>query len=123
MVKTTKKQASKKDTNKSVAKKIANKKIEKVEIKKQEKKSCFKCFSCCKENLSLKIFFLTIYTFVILLFLTIWSKIYNKQIIKEQQCLVHKLYCCGYDNKKECKNWEKHCRENESEKLNCNLGQ
>ncbi len=119
MVKTTKKQTNKKIQNKSFSKKISNKK---VEMKNQKKTCCFKSLFCCKGNLSLKIFFLTIYTFVILLFLTIWSKLHNKQIIKEQKCLIHKLYCCSYDKKTECKNWEKYCRENKDEKINCDLG-
>lgn len=119
MVKTTKKQTNKKTQNKSLTKKISNKK---VEMKNQEKTCCFKSLFCCKKNLSLKIFFLAIYTFIILMFLTMWSKLYNKQIVKEQKCTIHKLYCCGYDNKKECDNWQKYCSEDTNEKINCNLG-
>lgn len=116
MVKTTKKQI-KKSQNKS-----SNVKTKKVEVQKQNKAACFKCRPCLKGNIALKIFFLSVYTFVILLFLTMWSKLYNKQALKEEKCLVYKLYCCGYDNKKECENWQKTCRENETEKLNCDLG-
>lgn len=101
MVKTTKKQTNKKMANKPC---------------------CCKCFSFFKGNLFLNIFFIAVYTFVILLFLTMWSKLHNKKIMKEQKCLIHKLYCCGYDNKTECDKWHKYCKEDINEKLNCNLG-
>lgn len=123
MVKTTKKIINKKTENKTTAKKSANIKSKAINTKPQDKTCSCKCFPCFKcSNLSLNIFYITVYTFIVLLLLTIWSKSYNKQIIKEQRCLIHKLYCCGYDNKKECENWQKSCNENKTERLNCDLG-